>query len=109
MTGMVERMARAMWPDRWAIQDGLRKDWPDLWASRREADIRDQMLGKARAAIAALATPAEAMIRAGSDVTFEETLDYWTDINVSVTEDAAAEVWKVMIQAALDEGKADAK
>ena len=64
MTNMVGRVARAIDPEEWATQDGLAKYSPDLWASPVEAERREGLTNRARAAVEAMLEPTEEMIQA---------------------------------------------
>ena len=92
---MLERVARAIDPRIWAIQDGLRKNSPDVYAMRSTTEERNRSLAKARAALTALREPTEAMRKAGEMEIIVFSPHYQSH------EDGAVGVFEEMIDAAL--------
>ena len=88
---MVERVARAIWPDEWRRQDDLAETEPFRWGNRPEAERRDLMLTQARTAISAMREPTEKMVEASNRE--------W-DGRMSHRSTGA---WQAMIDAALQE------
>jgi hypothetical protein len=83
MSEMVERVARAIYA---AGKDDYAWPWDELNETRKEG-VRDV----ARAAIAAMREPTEAMLQAGSDIAHVVTLDDWEYMIDEALEPAGAE------------------
>lgn len=76
---MVERVARAIDPEAWEVQDGLKQNAPDLWESEIETLARESLLAVGRSAITAMREPTNAMGYAGLIATNGDSLEGWPD------------------------------
>ena len=97
MTSMVEKVARAIWPDRWAVHDGLRENCPDLWESPRETELRNGMIEVAKRALESLRHPDDRMVEAGAAEMWKHDFGTFDDAL------AAKRAWQAMLQAAMTE------
>lgn len=98
---MVERVSRALWPDRWATHDGTKENSPDYWEMPTQVEDRRRLLERGRIAIAAMREPTEAMCHAGF---------FNADHSIEGVGDLAPEpesqprlIYQAMIDAALEE------
>jgi hypothetical protein len=62
----IEQVARALDPDEWEIQDGLKENSPDYWAMPTQVEVRRASFARARAAIKAMREPTNEMVDAVS-------------------------------------------
>lgn len=87
MSEMIERVSRALYPEKWEGHDVCRELHPDYWAFPMEIEDRDRLLARARTAIEAMREPSKAMDTAGLDCGPDR--DHGT-------------YWRAMIDAALE-------
>ena len=92
---MIEAVGRAINPDAWATQDGLKEHSPDYWASPTETETRATLTVRARAAIEAMREPTPEMMGGANKA--QPFLDGEWDFGRKIIED----IWQAMIDAAL--------